>query len=94
MGDSKCSARRRLSVHVADWQQEGGMTEPDRVVFVVDDDASHRESLRTHSVRSAERRGLRLDAGTRAERGESEYVRCGAEMNLMDRNLGPPERRP
>src|SRR4030095_7809495 len=41
-----CATRRGVSVYVADWWREDGMTEPDRVVFVVDDDASLRESLK------------------------------------------------
>src|SRR5882672_7094255 len=51
--------RRCLAVHVAGWRREDGMTEPDnRVVFVVDDDAPFRESLKD-LVQSV---GLRVEA--------------------------------
>ncbi len=46
MGDGKSRPRRRLSVRVADSCREPVMTETDAVVFVVDDDAPVRESLK------------------------------------------------
>jgi FixJ family two-component response regulator len=58
MGDSECATRRRLSFHVADCWREALMSETDGVVFVVDDDASLRESLK-NLIRSV---GLRVEA--------------------------------
>ena len=58
MGDSECATRRRLSVHIADCWREALMSETDGVVFVVDDDAEMRESLR-NLIRSV---GLRVEA--------------------------------
>jgi FixJ family two-component response regulator len=46
MGDGKLAARRDLSIHVADRRRGSRMTDIDGVVFVVDDDASIRESLK------------------------------------------------
>jgi FixJ family two-component response regulator len=46
VGDSEYRQRRDVPVHFADWQREGAMNERDGVVFVVDDDASIRESLK------------------------------------------------
>src|SRR4029434_3587170 len=63
MGDSKYAPRRRLSLHFADWRRESGMTEPDRVVFIVDDDSSLRESL-ADLIRSV---GLRVEAFASAQ---------------------------
>jgi FixJ family two-component response regulator len=63
MGDSESEQGLNLSVHVADGWREDPMSETDGLVFIVDDDASMRESLK-NLIRSV---GLRVEAFTSAQ---------------------------
>ena len=63
MGDSESRQGLNVSVHVADGWRKDPMSETDGLVFIVDDDASMRESLK-NLIRSV---GLRVEAFTSAQ---------------------------
>jgi hypothetical protein len=51
VGDSQCATWRHVSVHSADGWRESVVSETDGLVFVVDDDAALRESLKNRGER-------------------------------------------
>src|SRR5262245_34959774 len=63
VGDRQCASGRCRAVHAADREGGGGLMDAEALVFVVDDDASMRESLQNllWSV------GLRVEAFTSAQ---------------------------
>src|SRR5262245_37543170 len=63
VGDCQCAPGRWRGVHGADRERGGGMMDAEALVFVVDDDASMRESLQ-NLLRSV---GLRVEAFTSAQ---------------------------
>src|SRR5262249_24056478 len=61
--DHQCAPWRCRAVHGADWERGSGMMDTEALVFVVDYDASMRESLQ-NLLRSV---GLRVEAFTSAQ---------------------------